>query len=269
MRFEKHTLFTIGKGPVSRFNNQARVWVIDMTTKQQATLDLPKKLVRAGVLDDIILFTTYSDVHVTVKSDNRLLASDKKFPNPEPSFFVSEEVFERIRVPVVKMSELNNIEKYSATNHRGYYLAYDIRCIKRCTITKSFESPQKIDGWKYQLGSIAITDYTTDGYTTDKGLDIPSKLFCWIHPEFAYPVTSTGDAYGVLKIKNYDVVFDLCFFDVKYMGEEEFKDPVPYKSKKQKFTKPPKEKKVKKKSTRNIRTIKTTKNLKKLIKAKN
>lgn len=67
---EIRTLFTLGKGPVSRFNNQARIWVVDMTTKQQATLDLPKKLVRAGLLDEIQLFSTYSDVQVTVKSNN-------------------------------------------------------------------------------------------------------------------------------------------------------------------------------------------------------
>jgi len=49
---EIRTLFTLGKGPVSSFNNEAKIWVADMTAKEQATLDLPKKLVRAELLDE-------------------------------------------------------------------------------------------------------------------------------------------------------------------------------------------------------------------------
>lgn len=241
------TIFTLGKGPVSSYNNKAKIWVVNMTAKQQATLDFSKKLVRSGLLEEIQLFSTYSDVQVKVKSNNRLISGNNEtsfqLSNSNPSIFNPSQVFQKLRIPVVKMSELEDSKKYSATTSKGYYLAWDIRCIKKCTITKSFTSKQEVDGWKYQLGFISITDYTTDGYTTDKGLEIPSKLECWVYPAFAeYPKGTYGDAYGCLRLSRKDensveeIKFDLCYFDVIEEGPEE--DPIPYKSKKQRLKSP-------------------------------
>lgn len=219
---EMHTIFTLGKGPISSYNNQARVWVADMTAKMKAILILPKRLIRSGVLDEIQLFSTYSDVDVLVKSSNRLIAVEKKdFQRGEPSCLSPSQIFQKLKIPVVKMSEFENSNKYSATNSKGYYLAYDIRCIKNCFITKRFKMHKEVDGWKYQLGCISVTVHSTDGSTTNEELNIPSKLDCWVHPEFAHPVDTFGDAYGVLKQnKKYEIAFDLCYFDDLHLGEE-------------------------------------------------
>lgn len=257
------TLIPIGKGPISVFKGQsltAKIWVLDMTEKQISILKLTEGVLRSGLLEKLQLFAEYPNVRIASAYHGylKLDESSNPFPDPEPLFFLPYQIFEKIKIPVVKMSEMHDPKKMSVIRN-GYYQSWDIRCIKNCVIRfiKLHERNIGRSGFKYQIGNISITDGSTNGYVTEHGIVIPSNFFCWMHPDFVYPVNSIGDAYGVLKIKGKSVVvLDLCYFDVIMEAPETEEKEVSQS--------PPKPKKIKKRKKPLIRKRKHKSNQTKL-----
>lgn len=215
---DERTIIPFGKGGISSFPNQepsARLWIVDMTSKKKAVLNLDYELLKNGFLDNVIPFNQYVGMLLVPQSDGWMGVDERVFPIPDatPVGGDPSKFFEKIKIQTVTTKQLGDPKFRTRTTTDGKYVYADIKCIRDVTIAKSNKTPAKYEDFEFIRGTVAFADKSNDGYTTNDGIEIPSSLFSFCHPDFCYPKYTRGDAYGVIRIDTKKALrFDLCNF---------------------------------------------------------
>jgi len=219
-------LIFFGKSPINAFSVDdihIKFWVVDTQTKEILLVKKCRGEIESEDVDQIIFFIEYDSVMLEPDTKLDFQMKRNNFPMMTTNYVLigRQQFFQKLGIKRIQMKNLRTESAFSLKNDNGYYDLTDIRCIPECTFTRSASISKSISGFEYELGQIFITDGSTDEYTTDDGLTIPSNFMCWVHPDYIYPKNTIADIYGVIRLnKKGEVVMDVVYVDVRVEGIE-------------------------------------------------